>query len=113
MLVGRYSMTLKESISTTNLWKPIYLWQGKRACVDEEWTNCLAIEGTRRFMNFIRRAWDENWPVMGLIEPPEGIVQPRAGRDLHCRDFIQFRELRKAVSKVQSFEKPYVYRQWQ
>ena len=59
------SRTLKELISTTNLWKPIYWWQGKRACVDEEWTNCLAIEGTRRFINFITRAWDENF-ALGL-----------------------------------------------
>jgi len=104
--------TLKALTSSIDLWRPIYSWQGKRACVEEEWTNCLAVQGTRHFISFIRRAWDENWLVTGLKDRPRGIEDSHAGMDFRFRDFRECCELRKAVSKVQGFKKPCVYRVW-
>ena len=54
------------------LWDPIYSWQGKKWFRGEQWTNCLGVADTRRFITFVLRADKENWTT----ELPETPSRP-------------------------------------
>jgi len=107
-------MQRKETVALAkcvDLLQPIYSWQGRSAVADEEWPNCLRTAATRRFILFITRAWDENWPVVGLKETPSGILR-QAKKEPHFRDFLISGALRKATRKAATFKRPNVYRRW-
>jgi hypothetical protein len=102
---------IRELASTFDSLKPIYPWQGRDACLDDQDANCLGVRDTKRFLSFIACAWRENWPIIELKYPTEEQEQ-RPGDELRFRDFHISRQLVKAAKKVSRFNQPSVYRQW-
>jgi hypothetical protein len=88
------------------LWDPIYSWQGKRFREDE-WSNCLGLADTRRFISFVQRANKENWAT----EPPN--TRSKAAGTLRFRDDPNCIRLFKCMQKVRQLKSPCVTRMWQ
>ncbi len=88
------------------LWEPIYSWQGKDPFRHEEWTNCLGLADTRRFISFVRRANKENWAAESLNAGSKDAVPVRFRDDLDCV------RLSKCMRKVGRMKKPCVHRMW-
>lgn len=57
---------LKAALAGFDMWSPIYQWQGPAFLEGEQWANCLGVSDTRRFIAFVLRAWNENWPIPRL-----------------------------------------------
>ena len=100
---------LRNANLTRAMWKPIYAWQGMDWLVGESCANALAHAHTKPFVDFVVRAWDENWPTPRLTETehksPSG--------NLRFRDFALAKELVKWLrSKVSKLKTPCVFRQF-
>jgi hypothetical protein len=89
--------------------KPTYAWQGKDACLDTEWTNCLGLRDTQRFLAFIARAWRENWPLLELDD--QSPMEPLRDKEPRFRNLPIARDLKKAQAKASRFKRPNVFRQ--
>ena len=60
-------------------WDPIYSWQGKKF-KEDEWSSCLGVADTRRFISFVLRAEEENWATE-LPSPKSNTSGPLRFRD--------------------------------
>jgi hypothetical protein len=94
--------------------KPIYLWQGPAAVLDEQWAWCLGVANTRRFFALVDRLWKQNPEVQRILDV-DGIHLCKPERHTHrFRDFGISRQLEALWSRsVRSFEKPCVFRRWE
>jgi hypothetical protein len=66
-LTRREKSLLKADVSARFYQRSIYPWLGQYWLDDEwAWTSGLANAETRAFADFIKRAWEENWPCPRL-----------------------------------------------
>jgi hypothetical protein len=104
---------IKAVVSHRRMWEPIYRWQGEDFLRGEQWSNCLGIADTKRFIALILRAWDENWPVPRIKKFDEISERPFTADPPRFRDFEMSRDfvtpLKKKVSK---FDRPCVFFEW-
>jgi len=106
--------TIKAVVSSHWMLEPIYRWQGEGGFLDgEQWSNCLGVADTRRFVALILRAWKENWPVPRLGELDRISLPPSQAEPPQFRDF----ELSKLfvgplTNKVSQFDRPCVFFEW-
>jgi hypothetical protein len=102
------SKPIDSALPWHRMWQPIYSWQDKSACADDEWTNCLGVADTRRFAHFVMDAHRENWLAAPLAESSEA---PKSGR---FRDFPDCVILAKSVNRrLAKLQRPCVYRVWE
>ena len=89
------------------MWQPIYQWQGQGAARSDEWTNCLGVSDTRRFLGFVGKAYRENWPASPL---PDSEQEQKKS---FC-DFPDCVVLARSIKrKIHRLERPCVYRMWE
>lgn len=88
------------------MWDPIYSWQGNKRFREEEWTNCLGLADTRRFVSFVRRADKENWATGSLN------TRSNSAGTLRFRDDPNCVRLSKCIRKVGRMKSPCVHRMW-
>jgi hypothetical protein len=86
---------------------PIYSWQGKEACTQGEWTNCLGVALTRRFAGFVTNAHLQDWPAAPLKEDARQ-TRRRFADFPDCVDLAKRLERRFAALK-----RPSVTRMWE
>jgi hypothetical protein len=92
--------------------KPVYLWQGPMAVLEEQWAGCcLGVADTRRFFALVDRLWKQNPEVRRILDV-EDIQLRKPERETHrFRDFGIASQLMNLWSrKVRSFEQPCVFR---
>jgi hypothetical protein len=116
-LSGKRWQKVHSIITKRDLWRPAYPWQGPNAFSDD--ANWLGVESSRRFIQFIIRAWKENWPVTGLTEAPEKFLGDSAadkdrskGDAYRFRDFYLPQELHKIFPRISRFRRPCVVCSW-
>jgi hypothetical protein len=116
-LSGKDWQKVHSIITKRDLWRPAYRWKGPNAFADD--TNWLGVESSRRFIQFIIRAWKENWPVSGLTEAPEKFLGDSAtdknrskGGGYRFRDFHLPQELHKIFRHISRFKRPCVVCSW-
>lgn len=108
-LTRKEKHVLRDADLSRAMWKPIYAWQGMGWLTDESCANGLAHTDTKRFVDFVIRAWNENWPTPRLTD----IKYTAASRSPQFQDFDVARELaRRLKSKVRYFKKPCVFLRW-
>jgi hypothetical protein len=101
------SKTIKSALPWQRMWEPIFSWQDENACLGDEWTNCLNVAQTRRFIDFVLLAYRENWSALHQIDEPisSGL---RNFRDLpDC--VLLAKSIERRVAKMQ---RPCVFRIW-
>lgn len=102
-------LELKSLAPIKAMWKPIYSWQGDACLADEQWANCLGIADTKRFIDFVQRAWNGNWPAPRI---KEGLVAD-GHQHPHFRDFEFSGQLAKPLLRqIQFLRNPSVFRRW-
>jgi hypothetical protein len=106
--------TIKAVVSSRRMLGPIYRWQGEGGfLVGDQWSNCLGVADTRRFVALILRAWKENWSVPRLRKvdristPPSG-AEPPPFRDFELSKYF----VEPLAKKVSHFERPCVFFEW-
>jgi hypothetical protein len=116
-LSGKAWQKVHSIIMKRDLWRPAYPWQGPNAFSDD--TNWLGVESSGRFIQFIIRAWKENWPVSGLTEASEKFLGDSAadkdrskGDGYRFRDFYLPQELHKILRRISRFKRPCVVCSW-
>lgn len=86
---------------------PIYPWQGKEACAQGEWTNCLGVGLTRRFARFVTNAHRQDWPAAPLKDDARRMA----------RRFADFPDCVDLATQLQrrfaALERPSVARMWE
>lgn len=108
-LTRKEKRVLRDADLSRAMWKPIYGWQGMGWLTDESCANGLAHTDTKRFVDFVIRAWNENWPTPRLTD----IKYTASSRSPQFRDFDVARELaRRLKSKGRYFKKPCVFLRW-
>ena len=106
-LDSKQSKCIDSALPWHRMWQPIYSWQDKRACTDDEWTNCLGVADTRRFTRFVMDASRGNWAAAPLAE------RSRAQSPGRFRDFSDCVVLAKSIDrKLAKLRRPCVYRVW-
>ncbi|RPJ87635.1 MAG: hypothetical protein EHM18_00170 [Acidobacteria bacterium] len=103
---------LRAAVPIKKLWDPIFRWQGKKACRDMDWDNCLGPEDTRHFFRFIRKAWRKNWPAKCVGSQATRYVKVKPDSTPSFRDFYLCQELYR-VASTRRFREPCVYRRWE
>ena len=100
---------LKSAAIVKAIGKPLYSWQGDSCLADEEWANCLGVADTRRFIDFVAQAWNDNWAARRLREQVLG-----SGHECpRFRDFEFAKELAKPLlRKSHHLKSPSVFRRW-
>jgi hypothetical protein len=77
---------LDRAIVDGGVERPVFTWQAND-CLEEQY-RCLRPADTRRFIAFLRRAWEANWPLDYLSESARRSIPGRKGtrrfRDLDC-----------------------------
>lgn len=94
---------VKRPLPWHRLWDPIYDWQGKQFKHDE-WSNCLGIVDTRRFVSFVLHAHSENWPAAA--------PNSKGKTEVRYRDEPNCVRLARSMLKVKQFTRPSVFRTW-
>jgi hypothetical protein len=90
------------------MWQPIYKWQGASSLEEEDWANMLGVADTRRFVAFLSRAWEDNWPAPRLKEMSDSPRHKRRFRDFPISD-----DLAKPLrSRIDHLKRPCVFRRW-
>jgi hypothetical protein len=108
-LDSKQAKSIESALPWRRMWEPIYSWQNERACIDDEWTNCLGVSDTRRFADFVMSAHRENWSAVPLDEESHERREVRRFRDFaDC--VVLARVLRR---KLASLRRPCVYRMWE
>jgi hypothetical protein len=98
------SESVKRLLPWRRLWEPIYDWQGKQF-KDDEWSNCLGIADTRRFVSFVLQAYSENWPAA---------PKPNSNGKIEVcfRDEPNCARLASSLVRVKKLTRPSVFRTW-
>ena len=106
-LDSKQSKAIDSALPWRRMWQPIYSWQDRRACTDDEWTNCLGVADTRRFARFVMDAYRANWGAAPL-------AQSGAQSSGRFRDFSDCVSLAKSMSRqLAKQRRPCVYRVWE
>jgi hypothetical protein len=102
------SKRIDSALPWHRMWQPIYSWQDKRACADDEWTNCLGVDDTRRFARFVMDAYRGNWTAAPIAE------RPKAHKSGRFRDFSDCVILANSMDRnLAKLRRPCVYRAWE
>ncbi len=90
-LTRRESALVKAALRCGGVEKPVFPWQTGK-CLDDGY-RCLRIAETKRFVGFLKSAWDGNWPVPRLsreVRDSLGVVDgtPRFRSFEICRGLL-------------------------
>jgi len=88
--------------------KPIYPWQPPD-CLRDDGYSVLGLADTKRFLGFLQRAWDEDWPAPRLKPWARKSLKLPSGSTPRFREFDLTRKLVKCVREA-TFEKPCLIR---
>jgi len=107
-LDSKQSKAINSALPWHRMWQPIYSWQDKHACADDEWTNCLGVDNTRRFVRFVMDAYRGNWTAAPIAE------RSKAHKSGRFRDFSDCVILAKSMDRnLAKLRRPCVYRAWE
>lgn len=100
-LPPRVASRVDRLVSAKQLEKPIYAWQGSAF-------NCLGIADTRRFISFLRRAWEEDWPTPRLRPDFYGSIEADIVTRPTVRMFKAIEDLHDRVKDIERLRRPSV-----
>ena len=87
--------------------RPVFPWQSDD-CLGDGY-HCLGIGDARRFIGFLCKAWQENWPIKRLNEDVKENVEAANMYDPHFRDFQLGAKL-IACAKIIPLARPCAFR---